>query len=390
MPGVVTGIRNIVGLFRDRALTVTIHSLSARFADQGLERLYRLEQVRAEAQQAFLVMVAVAVAMLLYAFNDWRLFGTADSFWYLVTVRVLFVSLSISIGLAVQRVNDPRRLDRLLLYWTLVFIIADLFIVSTRAQDLHGHAMVHGVLVLLIYVAMPLPLHLQTLIGLLFSFVYLYLVLAADLVSQPSARLSLIMTLVAANLLGYFGARRQHLSARRLFALLAHAASSGAEADRRSVTDPLTGLLNRAGWDERLVAIEDQSRASGRPSAIIAIDLDGLKEINDTQGHAQGDALLVRTAQCLREAIRTGDAVARLGGDEFAILAASCDPHCADALSLRVERKLRAAEIGASTGWAVCEPEGGLAKAWDNADRAMYRQKAAKRRDTSSPRRQRA
>lgn len=378
-----TGIRGITEITGGPVHGIQIRSGSARFVDRGLERLFRLEQIHPEGQQAFLVMVAVATALLLYAFNDWRLYGLGDTFWYLITIRVLFLSLSVSVGLAVRRVREPARLDRLLLFWTAVFVIVDLFIVSTRPQDLLGHTLVHGVLVLLIYVAMPLPLHLQTLSGLAFSIAYLYLVLATDLVTQPSTRLSLIMTMGAANLLGYFSARRQHLSARRLFSLLAHVASTGAEAGRRSITDPLTGLLNRAGWNERLMAIEEQCRASGSPAAVVAIDLDGLKRVNDTQGHAQGDALIVRAAQCLREAIRAGDAVARLGGDEFAILAASCDEHCARALTLRVERSLTAAAVEASAGWAVTEATGGLERAWKVADHAMYARKAARRQNST-------
>jgi len=85
---------------------------------------------------------------------------------------------------------------------------------------------------------------------------------------------------------------------------------------RLAMHDPLTGLPNRALLLERLR--EAQLRAA--PIAVIAMDLDGFKEINDTYGHQAGDALLVETALRLQTAVRPGDTVARLGGDEFIVL----------------------------------------------------------------------
>jgi diguanylate cyclase (GGDEF)-like protein len=89
---------------------------------------------------------------------------------------------------------------------------------------------------------------------------------------------------------------------------------------RISRADPLTGCLNRRGFGERFEAELNAAERSGQPLALLQIDLDRFKEINDTQGHAAGDVLLIWVVRTLQEALRPTDWVGRLGGDEFAVL----------------------------------------------------------------------
>jgi diguanylate cyclase (GGDEF)-like protein len=85
-------------------------------------------------------------------------------------------------------------------------------------------------------------------------------------------------------------------------------------------TDTLTGLKNRRAWDERLREAAANWQRYGHMAAVIVLDLDGFKAINDTHGHAAGDAVLQHIAGVMVNLTRTTDVVARLGGDEFAIL----------------------------------------------------------------------
>jgi diguanylate cyclase (GGDEF)-like protein len=178
---------------------------------------------------------------------------------------------------------------------------------------------------------------------------------------------------------GYFASLRQQVVGRRLFAVLAHVAETGAEAGRRSVTDALTGLLNRRGWNERVTAVDARTRTSGLCAAIIAIDLDGLKLVNDTLGHAEGDALIRRAADALRHAVRGQDVVARVGGDEFAVLATDCQDEHLSQLIARIEQAMALHDAPASVAGAVADPRQGLQVAWEAADRAMYARKHARR-----------
>jgi diguanylate cyclase (GGDEF)-like protein len=142
-----------------------------------------------------------------------------------------------------------------------------------------------------------------------------------------------------------------------------------------ALTDAMTHLYNRGGWVQLLEAEEARCRRYGHAAAVLMIDLDELKRVNDSQGHAAGDALIVRTALALRLAVREVDIVARLGGDEFGIICVGCNRAGGEALRRRIEAELDSAGIRASIGLAQRETSGGLQDAWERADRLMYQHK---------------
>src|SRR5690606_26979745 len=148
-------------------------------------------------------------------------------------------------------------------------------------------------------------------------------------------------------------------------------------------SDGLTALYNRRGWEQLLAHEEERCRRYGNPACVISIDLDDLKFINDTQGHAAGDRLLQNAAQAMRMAARSHDVVARLGGDEFAILAVECDRLAAEALVDRLRQQLQQNGIAASIGYAARHPQHGLHAACEQADANMYAEK--KRRKNDAP-----
>ncbi len=90
--------------------------------------------------------------------------------------------------------------------------------------------------------------------------------------------------------------------------------------EAQTLSDHLTGLLNRKGFDRRLQEMMARADANGHRAALLLVDLDDFKAVNDTHGHPIGDQLLIAFAERLRACVRTGDAVARIGGDEFAII----------------------------------------------------------------------
>lgn len=148
---------------------------------------------------------------------------------------------------------------------------------------------------------------------------------------------------------------------------------------QESLTDSLTGLRNRRGWEEILEAEEARSRRHGSPACVIAIDLDDLKAINDQQGHPAGDDLLRRTARVLRSALPEQDIAARIGGDEFTVLGIECDSNRAASLYERLQEVLLVNGINASVGLALRDPRHGLVEAWHEADRAVYAVKQGRR-----------
>jgi diguanylate cyclase (GGDEF)-like protein len=140
--------------------------------------------------------------------------------------------------------------------------------------------------------------------------------------------------------------------------------------------DPLTGLVNRRGWEETLVAEMSRARRSGAALSMLMLDLDGLKAFNDTAGHQAGDRLLAAVAQAWVSRLRPTDVLARYGGDEFVALL----PGCEEATAARIAEALLAAlPPGASSSVGVAQwngTESGTDLAV-RADAALYRGKRA-------------
>jgi len=153
------------------------------------------------------------------------------------------------------------------------------------------------------------------------------------------------------------------------------------ELDYLARHDQLTGLANRRKFEEALNAHLAKTRRYGWRGALLAIDLDGLKAVNDSDGHASGDALLRLAAERMASVLRHSDVLARIGGDEFAVLLPEADAINARAVAEKLAARLREPEPGAaaplaSIGAAAIECPIDSDELFARADRALY---AAKR-----------
>ncbi len=145
--------------------------------------------------------------------------------------------------------------------------------------------------------------------------------------------------------------------------------------EAESKLDPLTGLYNRRGWETLLEREEARCHRYGSSGAIVSLDLDGLKRINDAEGHAAGDRLIGAVARCLSQVVRSTDVVARLGGDEFAVLLIEARLDDVEKLVTRLHSRLAQEQIKASVGFAVRAPMSTLYAAVAAADEVMYEEK---------------
>jgi len=189
-------------------------------------------------------------------------------------------------------------------------------------------------------------------LGLMFAFVVLGLMLNAGLCSMVVLRLV---------------RRLQHLSQH----------------------DALTGVLNRRGLEQALQQEHDRLRRHGRPYALLTVDVDHFKRINDERGHAAGDAVLVGLAATLREGCRALDRVGRTGGEEFALLLPEADLAAAQAAAARLLDAVRASvhgeagdapRITVSLGLVLADdPRESLNEVWRRADAALYAAKSGGR-----------
>ena len=143
--------------------------------------------------------------------------------------------------------------------------------------------------------------------------------------------------------------------------------------------DQLTGLFNRRGWNRYMEIEEARFRRFGDPGAVIVIDLDGLKEINDTLGHHAGDELIKLAGSVIRDTIRDCDIAARLGGDEFGIIASNVVPADCDVLVARILEGFHDAGVSGSIGHAAYTVVAGFPGAFVAADESMYAEKRRRR-----------
>jgi len=148
-------------------------------------------------------------------------------------------------------------------------------------------------------------------------------------------------------------------------------------------TDPLTGLFNRRFHDQELVKLARVGDRRAVDFAIIALDLDNFKVINDQQGHAAGDVALVHTANVLRECSREPDIVSRVGGEEFEIIIRDICESDAAVIAERIRARLESTPpagldlLTASVGVAAYVPTEGIESLRARADAAVYVSKHA-------------
>jgi diguanylate cyclase (GGDEF)-like protein len=180
-------------------------------------------------------------------------------------------------------------------------------------------------------------------------------------------------------------------SVRRLRAQLAKAQARIEELQASADIDFLLGIPNRRGFERELhrsIAYIKRYQASG---ALVVLDVDRLKPINDAFGHAAGDQVLKAIVAVLLRQIRSSDVVGRLGGDEFALLLWNLSETDARAKAAALEQAIdqltftfrgRAVTAGASAGVAILGPHAEAGRALEQADSAMYVRKAQRRHET--------
>jgi diguanylate cyclase (GGDEF)-like protein len=185
------------------------------------------------------------------------------------------------------------------------------------------------------------------------------------------------------------------------FGLILMVARQYAEELRQaSLTDRLTGALNRAGLEYQMQRLLRRAERSGHSLAVLMLDVDHFKQINDTHGHPAGDLVLQALVRLLREQVRPGDVVARYGGEEFLIVLDGQDPGSALVVAERVREAIAATPVAAGTVTIRLTASIGVATVAEagydldalvrSADAAVYRAKAEGRNRVVASQRQQA
>ncbi|GAB7067423.1 GGDEF domain-containing protein [Mycobacterium hodleri] len=147
-------------------------------------------------------------------------------------------------------------------------------------------------------------------------------------------------------------------------------------------TDPLTGLLNRAGWEIGTADVLARARTASSPVTVVAIDIDGLKALNDSYGHQAGDRRIVEYAHSWRRSAPRRAVLARMGGDEFAACLAGDGPDVVEEFLHAIRRDTPGVSVGVATD-VSSRPD--VVELYARADAALYESRGMSLRDDSQP-----
>jgi diguanylate cyclase (GGDEF)-like protein len=163
-------------------------------------------------------------------------------------------------------------------------------------------------------------------------------------------------------------------------------ARANRELERAATFDHLTGLLRRQAFEDAATRLLEHARHAGRPCALLLIDIDHFKRINDEEGHLTGDMVLRTLGERLRHTVRASDPVGRWGGEELVVMLTPIDASILGPAAERLRRALqdepvalpdgRLLRVTASVGVALATPADRLEDLLERADRGLYRAKA--------------
>jgi diguanylate cyclase (GGDEF)-like protein len=260
--------------------------------------------------------------------------------------------------LPVARLIRGRLSDAFFITWSVLVIL--LVAVAVAADEGATSPLTYVFFLPMVFAAVFYPLRLFVFVG---AFDMIAFVIVGDLYGHPDPRqVAFIAACLAMSaILCAWQAQNHDRHRERLV--------------RMSRTDPLTGCLNRRGFEERVTAELERTMRDGGSVALVLLDLDNFKAVNDMNGHAAGDELLCWVVEGLRRAVRPLDSIGRLGGDEFAILAPGAAESGAEHIATR-SRKLLSERVAVSTG-AACYPGHGTThdELQRHADRQLYANK---------------
>lgn len=364
-------------------------------SDDAVERAYRDWTHPETVRQTRWALIAAGILFAFYLPSD---FARTDVGIALSTLLLLRISITVGVlaaALVVSHIRRPGALAYTVFAFELLLIPVHWIVVALYYDDVLASALTELLVILALYLLIPNRLPLMAAAGLYASvgyFVIAYQRLEVDL----SLLVQLGTLLLVINLLGLIYAHRTHRLLRHQFwelmeeRRLRHALELEVERRERleielrqlATTDPLTGAWNRRHFLELAAKEVNRSRRYGRPLAVMLIDIDNFKRINDTLGHSSGDQVLTRLARVLRRTLRKPDAFGRLGGDEFAVLAPELDEDAARQMAERLREAMEITLPGADflvtisigvSAWNDADET--IEPAMHRADQALYRSK---------------
>lgn len=350
-----------------------------------LEPAYRQHFLRVDADQTILGMLFLMVPLIILAIADVPFVGMSEVFLALAVGRLaLFVFCVVTIA-RLRHTKDYRAYDRLLTIWIVGSGIVLVAINLTRPSTYAQPTAMYPLVVMAVFLVMPNQLWHRLLIAVFFAAIAIVVLLTGQRGFDPTTINLMATAVILTNVMGLVVATRLSVLRRRQYKSRVELERVRDELQIMATTDALTGALNRRRFLELAEEELERARRYDRPLAVIAVDLDHFKDVNDRLGHAAGDDVLAAFARMLQEQTRRQDIVGRLGGEEFAILVPETSRAAAVELADRIRAYLssmpvmtngEALTVTASLGVAEAISSDQSARSvLHRADQALYRAK---------------
>jgi diguanylate cyclase (GGDEF)-like protein len=351
------------------------------------EAAYREHFLQNDIGQALLGLGLLTAPVVFFAYSDYLLFGLSLPFVLLIALRASLLTFAVYLGRRLRRTRDHREYDRLVIAWALAGITASLIVNLSRPPTFTYHIAVDALVLLAAYLIIPTHLHARLLVGAGLTLSIVMLIATGRRIGDPLAMNVVWASMTLANVMGLTVSCRISTLRRRQFVAIQELRQVRDTLQVMATTDPLTGVLNRRRLMEIATQVLDIARRERRSVAVIVVDLDHFKQVNDRLGHAAGDDVLASFARVLREQTRREDVIGRIGGEEFAIVLPRASLQTARDVAERIRMGLHNTDVSVdgnvipvtvSLGVAALRPgDESPDDLLKRADQALY---AAKRR----------
>jgi diguanylate cyclase (GGDEF)-like protein len=348
-----------------------------------LEGAYRQHYLAADIRQVSFLFMLVIIASIVFISNDYALFQQSPTFYLVAGTRLLYGAILLGFSLLLKSIKDYLHYDRIVVVAAVIMILFQNIFSVTRPTNYYGNFAFDILSIVCAYLVVSNTLLNRVFVS-LFSAILSLLILF--IIKEPWSNYLFAITasLVLINIIGFVTSTRSNRYRRRVYQTTVDMAQLNEKLTVLANTDGLTGVLNR----RRFVEIGKEALAlaqeTQQPLALVMLDIDFFKHVNDRYGHEAGDEVLRSVARLITAGKREGDSVGRLGGEEFALLLPKSDSSGAYSVIDRIREQIAATTITTggqqlsvtfSAGVSQCSDGHSFEEMLGQADLLLYRAK---------------
>jgi diguanylate cyclase (GGDEF)-like protein len=312
-----------------------------------LEGAYRQHYLAADIRQVNFLLMLVIIASTVFISNDYALFQQSQMFYLVAGTRLLYGAILLGFFLLLKSIKDYLHYDRIVVVAAVIMILFQNIFSVTRPTNYYGNFAFDILSIVCAYLVVPNTLLNRTFMSFFSTILSLSILF---IIKEPWSNYLFAITasLILVNIIGFTTSARSNRYRRRTFQAAVEMAQLNEKLTVLANTDGLTGVLNRRRFveigNEALAAAQEQQQ----PLALVMLDIDFFKQVNDRYGHDAGDEVLRSVARLITVGKREGDSLGRLGGEEFALLLPKSDGQGAYSVIDRIREQIAATFIHAS------------------------------------------